>query len=55
MVRADGPNRLFLYSLFNDHAMAIEFLKEIGLLWRTMQCDSCGRDMMWSERSNLHD
>jgi len=51
MVRADGGlNRLFFYSLFNDQAMATEFLKEIGLLRRTMQCDSCGRDMTWSER-----
>jgi len=31
MVRADGvPNRLLFYTLFNDHAMAIEFLKEIS-------------------------
>ena len=29
MVRADGgPNRLFFCNLFNDHAMAIEFLKD---------------------------
>jgi hypothetical protein len=50
MVRADsGLNSLFFCSLFNDQAMAFEFLKEIGLLRRTMQCDSCGRDMMWSE------
>jgi len=48
MVRSDGaPNRAFFYSLFNDHAMAIEFLQDIGLIWRTMQCNSCGRDMMW--------
>jgi hypothetical protein len=51
MVRSDGtPNRAFFYSLFNDHAMATEFLKDIGLLRRTMQCNSCGRDMTWSER-----
>jgi len=56
MVRADGgPNRLLFCNLFNDHAMAIEFLKEIGLLRRTMQCESCGWDMTWSERPNLHD
>ena len=56
MVRADGgPNRLFFFNLFSDHAMAIEFLKEIGLLRRTMKCDSCSRDMTWSERPKLHD
>jgi hypothetical protein len=56
MVRADGgPNRLFFSNLFNYQAMAIEFLKEISLLWRTMQCESCGQDTMWSECPNLHD
>jgi hypothetical protein len=55
MVRTDGPNRLFFCALFNDHAMAIEFLKETGLLRRTMQCDSCRRDMTWSESPTLHD
>ena len=55
-VRADGgPNRLLFYGLFNDHAMVTEFLKDIGLLRRTMQCDSCGRDMTWFVHSNLHD
>jgi hypothetical protein len=43
VVRADGgPNRLFFCMLFNNHVMAIEFLKEIGLLRRWMQCKSCG-------------
>ena len=38
MLRADGgPNKLFFCTLFNDHAMAIQFLQEIGLLRRTMQ------------------
>jgi len=33
MVRSDGaPNRAFFYNLFNDHAMAIEFLQDIGLI-----------------------
>jgi hypothetical protein len=31
IVRADGdPNKLLFCSLFNDHAMATEFLKEIS-------------------------
>jgi hypothetical protein len=40
-----GPSRLFLTYLFNDHSVAIEFLKEIGLLRKTMQCNYCGRDI----------
>jgi hypothetical protein len=35
--------------------MATEFLKEIGLLREVMQCDSCGTDMTWSVRPNVHD
>jgi len=45
----------FFYSLLNDHAMAIEFLKDIGFIQRTMQCNSCGRDMTWSEHPDVHD
>jgi hypothetical protein len=56
MLRSDGgPNKSFFYYLFTDHAMAIEFVKDIGLLRRTMQCDSCGQDMTWSVRSKLSD
>jgi uncharacterized protein (DUF983 family) len=35
--------------------MAIEFLKDIGLLRRTMQCNSCGQDMTWTARSDIND
>jgi hypothetical protein len=56
MVRSDGdPNKAFFFSLFHDHAMAIEFLKDIGLIRRTMQCNSCGRDMTWSQRPDGND
>jgi hypothetical protein len=41
----NGPNRPFLCSLFNDHLMAMEFLKGIGLLRKTMRCRSCDVDM----------
>jgi hypothetical protein len=42
MLRSDGaPNRAFFFTLFKDHAMAIEFLKDIGLIRRMMQCNSC--------------
>ena len=54
MLRSDGgPNKLFFCYLFTDHAMAIEFFKDISLLRRTMQCESCGQDMTWSVRSKL--
>jgi hypothetical protein len=56
MVRSDGAtNRAFFHNLFNDHSMAIEFLKDIGLIQRTMQCGSCGQDMTWSERHDIND
>jgi hypothetical protein len=56
MLGSDGaPNRAFFYRQFNDHAISIEFLKDIDLIRRTMQCYSCGRDMTWSERPNIHE
>jgi hypothetical protein len=37
LLRSDGaPNRSFFHGLFNDHAMAIEFLKDIGFIRRTI-------------------
>ena len=46
MLRDDGgPNRFFLMYLFCDLANAIQFLKDIGLIRFTMQCNTCGRDM----------
>jgi hypothetical protein len=38
MLRSDGaPSKAFFYSLFNHHPMVIEFLKDIGLIRRTMR------------------
>jgi hypothetical protein len=39
--------------LFNDHATAIQFLKDIGFIRRTMQCKSCKRDMTASSHVPL--
>ena len=36
----DGPNRFLLMYLFCEQANAIQFLKDIGLLRRTMQCNT---------------
>jgi hypothetical protein len=46
---------MFIGFLFSDHSVGIVFLKDIGLLRRTMQCKTCGRHMMWSERSDCID
>jgi len=35
-----------------DQAMAIQFMKEIGLLQSKVQCNTCDQDMMWSADSN---
>jgi len=53
MLRDDGgPNRFFLMYLFCE-SIAIQFLKDIGLLRSTMQCNTCGRDMTWSVDSSI--
>jgi len=38
-------NKLFLTFLFSDHAIGLQFLKEVGLIRSNMQCNSCGLDM----------
>jgi hypothetical protein len=56
MLRSDGAlNRAFFFTLFKDHAMAIEFVKDIGLIRRTMHCNSCKQDMTWSGRPDIND
>jgi len=41
LVCDDGaPNRLFFNYLFSDQAMAIQFMKEIGLLRSKVQCNT---------------
>jgi transposase-like protein len=55
MQRSDGGPKRAFFGLFGDHAMAIDFLKDIGLIRRTMQCNSCHRDMTWSERTGIND
>jgi len=48
-----GPNRYFLIYLFCEQSIAIEFLKDIGLLQSKLQCNTSGRDMTWSADSNI--
>jgi hypothetical protein len=48
-----GPNRYFLMHVFNEQSLAIEFLKDVGLLRSKMQCNTCGRDMTWSADHNI--
>jgi len=47
----DGPNRYFLMYLFCEQSMAVQYLKDIGLLRSKMQCNTRGRDMTWSADS----
>jgi hypothetical protein len=42
-----GPNKEFLSFLFCNNDMAIQFLKDVGLLRRKVQCKKCDRDMTW--------
>ena len=49
MLRDDGaPNRCFLMYLFSEESIAIQFLKDNGLLRSRTLCNTCGRDMTWS-------
>jgi len=32
------PNRMFITFLYSDHAVAIQFLKDVGLLRSNVQC-----------------
>jgi hypothetical protein len=42
MLREDGaPNKIFLTILFSDHAMAIPFMQDVGLIRTKVQCCCC--------------
>jgi hypothetical protein len=52
----DGAvNRLFLMHLFLDFDIAIQFLKDTGLIRSQMTCYTCGLDMTWSAISQRLD
>ena len=40
-------NQLLLTFLFSDHAIGLQFLKDVGLIRSKAQCNSCGRDVTW--------
>jgi len=40
-------NKLFLTFLLSDHAIGLQFVKDVGLIRSKVQCNSCGRDMTW--------
>jgi hypothetical protein len=48
-----GPNKIFLTHLFCDHDIAIQFLKDMGLLQSKAQFNTCGRDMTLSAQPNI--
>jgi len=54
MVRDDSaPNRFFFNYLFCDQPMAIQFMKDVGLLRSKVQFNTCGQDMKWSADFSL--
>jgi hypothetical protein len=56
MLREDGgPNKIFLTFLFCDEATAIQFLKDVNLLRSKVQCNTCGRDRVWSADPNIRE
>jgi hypothetical protein len=47
-MREDGGlNKQFLTFLFCNMDLAIQFLKDVGLLRRKVQCNKCDKDMTW--------
>jgi hypothetical protein len=51
LLTKDGaPSKSFFFYLFTDNSMAIEFLKDIGMIQRKMQCNPCHQDMTWTAR-----
>jgi hypothetical protein len=45
MLRDDGaPNKIFLMFLFCGHAMAIQFMQDVGLIRTKAQCNTCGTE-----------
>jgi len=40
-------NERFLTFLFSDHAIGLQFHKDVGLIRSKVQCNSCSRDMTW--------
>ena len=46
MLRKDGaPNRIFFTYLFGHQELAIQFLKDVGLIRSKVQYNICERDM----------
>ena len=45
LLEDSGPNRDFLSFLFCCDGLAMQFLKDVGLLRNKVQCDIYGRDM----------
>jgi len=48
-----GPNKTFFPYLFCDRDMAIQFMKDVGLLRNEVYCNTCGGYMTWSTHPNI--
>ena len=54
MLREEGETKkIFLTFLVCDQAVALQFLKGVGLLRSKMQCNTCGREMTWSAQPHI--
>jgi hypothetical protein len=59
--RRDSPgasgdvNKIFLTFLFCDHAISVQFLKDVGIIHSNVQCNSCGRNMSWQADATVPD
>jgi len=54
MLREDGgPNRDFLAYLFCDYGIAMQFLKDVALIWSEVLCNTCNREMTWSAEPSI--
>ena len=48
LLRIDGaPNKFFLTYLFGHQELAIQFLKDVGLIRSKVRCNSCEGHMTW--------
>ena len=49
------PKKLFLAFLFSDPDVGVKFLKDAGLIRRSMVCCKCGSQMSWCVDTNSKD
>jgi hypothetical protein len=48
-------NKFSLTFLFSDHAIGVNFLKDVGIIRSKVQCNLCRRDMTWYAEPSVSD